>query len=385
MARKNKNHHLEERDGMWFLRVMLEGARHFEALSTSILEARTIRDQRLKDIELYGGLTNITVETETKTDHISDGRLFGEVAVAWKERQENRIRKKQLKNSTWRDWKSTLNAKVLPAWGNNPIASIDIATVEDFIDCLECGPKRVNNILVPIRGIFKFAKRQGDLLENPMEDIDNLKVEPADIFPFSMEEVALLLQTVPVHYRYFFTVAFFTGMRFGEMAALKWHQVDFKRRLISVRETRVYGEEDRTKTAKSKRDIDMLPPVSEALIFQKQLVKKGKHVFRDQLGSLMTPDHIREVIWKPALIEAEISYRPPMQTRHTFATLMIDAGEDLGWVQRMMGHGTLQMIFTRYYSWVKKETRDDGSAFMKNTFTTEVNQAINGVGCETAI
>ena len=39
-----------------------------------------------------------------------------------------------------------------------------------------------------------------------------------------------------------------------------------------------------------------------------------------------------------------------MQTRHTFATLMIDAGEDIGWVQRMMGHSSLQMIYTKYYS-----------------------------------
>lgn len=80
----------------------------------------------------------------------------------------------------------------------------------------------------------------------------------------------------------------------------------------------------------------------------------------------MTTDHFREVVWKPSLKQAEVEYRPPMQTRHSFATLMIDAGEDLGWVQQMMGHGSLQMIFTKYYSWMKKTTRSDGSAFEKN-------------------
>lgn len=87
----------------------------------------------------------------------------------------------------------------------------------------------------------------------------------------------------------------------------------------------------------------------------------------------MTPDHIREVIWKPTLAKVGLAYRPPMLTRHTFATLMIDSGEDLGWLQRMLGHGSLQMIYTRYYSWVKKTTRNDGSAFMQQVFpsTTE--------------
>ena len=45
----------------------------------------------------------------------------------------------------------------------------------------------------------------------------------------------------------------------------------------------------------------------------------------------MTPDHFREVVWKLALKRAELPYRPPIQTRHTFATMMIDVGEDIGW------------------------------------------------------
>ena len=144
-------------------------------------------------------------------------------------------------------------------------------------------------------------------------------------------------------------------MRFGEMAALKWSNVDLDRDLIKILETRVYGKEGRTKTAKSKRDIDMLPPVRDALESLKKKKGKGKYVFRDQKGALLTTDHIREVIWKPTLEKIKLEYRPPIQTRHTFATLMIDAGEDIGWVQRMMGHGSLQMIMTKYYSWVKSK------------------------------
>jgi hypothetical protein len=61
----------------------------------------------------------------------------------------------------------------------------------------------------------------------------------------------------------------------------------------------------------------------------------------------------------------EIEYRPMMQTRHTFATITLSEGENIGWVQHMLGHSSLQMIFTKYYAWMPKETRNDGSAMMR--------------------
>jgi integrase len=79
----------------------------------------------------------------------------------------------------------------------------------------------------------------------------------------------------------------------------------------------------------------------------------------------MNLDHFRDVVWKPALKKAGLEYRPPIQTRHTFATMMLSAGEDIGWVQAMLGHSSLQMIFTRYCAWIPRKTRQDGSAFME--------------------
>jgi hypothetical protein len=79
------------------------------------------------------------------------------------------------------------------------------------------------------------------------------------------------------------------------------------------------------------------------------------------IASSMKP----KVIWKPALKKAGIEYRPMMQTRHTFATISLSEGKTIGWVQHMLGHSSLQMIFTKYYGWIPKETRNDGSAMMR--------------------
>ena len=211
-----------------------------------------------------------------------------------------------------------------------------------------------------------MAKKKKIIRDNIMEDVKNLKREATDIHPLSPSEVSLFLEHAPDHYKPFFSVLFFTGMRFGEIAALKWKNVELERGIIRIVETRVYGEEGRTKTVGSKRDIDILPPVVEALKDQRKMKLKGKHVFRDQEGALMTSDHIREVIWKPILERAELEYRPPIQARHTFATMAIENGESLGWVQMMLGHKTLQMIFNNYHRWIRDETQNNGSAMMKN-------------------
>jgi len=80
----------------------------------------------------------------------------------------------------------------------------------------------------------------------------------------------------------------------------------------------------------------------------------------------MTPEHLRKEVWMPALEKAGLEYRPAIQMRHTFATMMLSAGEDIGWVQNMLGHSSLQMIFQRYFAWIPKETRSDGKAFLRS-------------------
>jgi len=54
---------------------------------------------------------------------------------------------------------------------------------------------------------------------------------------------------------------------------------------------------------------------------------------------------------------------------------MISAGEDVGWVQNMLGHSSLQMIFQRYYAWVPRQTRSDGQAFLRYA-ENEANESL---------
>jgi integrase len=90
------------------------------------------------------------------------------------------------------------------------------------------------------------------------------------------------------------------------------------------------------------------------------------------LNSLLNPDDdpieietIRKNAWSKRLTKVGLDYRPVIQPRHTFATMMISAGGNLGWVQKMMGHASLKMITDKYFSCIPNMTHQDGSQFLE--------------------
>lgn len=369
MAGKSKNHHLEQRRGMWSFVAMVNGKRLKKALSTSVTEARTLRDQYLNEITVYGEIVSLKPALATEEKEV----LFGEVAEKWAKATE-----KKVKSSTWRDYKGAMNFYLLPYFGNMPIDQVTFLKVEEFVAELPCSSKRANNVLVPLRSLMRFAYRAELISKNPMDLVDNKKTDKPDINPLSMDEVNRFLEVIDPFYMSFFIVAFFTGMRFGEMAGLKWKNVSFEKNIIQVKVTRVRGEEGNPKTNGSVRDLKMLPPVVEALKQQKLMTSgKSEYVFLNKNNRPVLPASINFLFWKPALQKANLKPRSLYQTRHTFATLMLDSGEVPGWVQKMMGHSSLKMILERYYSHIKNYERDDGTAFMERVYSPANKQAIN--------
>lgn len=368
---KNKNHHLRKIGDTWYFERMVNGNRIKKALSTSLVEARRLRDQYLQEIQFYGDIQRPEVK-----DADNEGILFGAFALNWA-----KITEKRIKYSTFRGYRSAMNAYILKAFGNRPLRDISYLDIENFISELDCSGKRINNILVPLRGVFKLAFKSGIIDQNVMIMVENRKVEKPQINPLSIKEVNKFLACVDPFYKPFFEVAFFTGMRAGEMSALKWDNVDFERKIIRVVETRVYGKEGRPKTNSSYRDINMLPMVYHALKEQALRTRlRGSYVFLNQDHKPIEIETLRKNAWTRGLKKAGISYRPVIQTRHTFATMMVSSGENLGWIQKMMGHSSLKMITDKYFSYIPNMTHKDGSKFLdeykkkSGDFTPDLHQ-----------
>ncbi len=103
-----------------------------------------------------------------------------------------------------------MNAHVLPHFGNTEIENISYMDVENFILTLNCSLKRVNNILIPMRSVFKMAFKEDIIGENVMLKVDNRPIEQSEINPFTHDEVVRILNVVHPFYRNYTAVKFYT-------------------------------------------------------------------------------------------------------------------------------------------------------------------------------
>jgi integrase len=311
---------------------------------------------------------DVSTNTSTAPPPVVTTLLFRDFAETWY--HENEVSWRRSYRKTVR---ATIARHLIPRFGDKSIAMITKADVLGFRADLarergrtkgEClSNRRINAVLTPLRQILnEAADRHG--FATPFVNIKPLKVKRSEVDPFTMDEVSRIVATVRADFRSYYTVRFFTGMRTGEIDGLKWKYVDFERRIILVRETIVNGEEDKTKTDSSQRDITISQPVYEALRAQ-ETASRGisAFVFCNRDGGPLDHANITNRVWYPLLRHLGLSARRPYQTRHTAATLWLAAGESPEWIARQLGHTTTEMLFRVYSRFVPNLTRKDGSAF----------------------
>jgi integrase len=337
----------------WYIDFYDKGKRHRKKVGPS----RGVARIALKDVEVRiakGEWLGIVEEKKVR---------FKEYASKWLEEREIRLRR-----STQVEWRSAFSKYLLPRLGDLYIAQIKEENIEEFVSSLpHLSNKRINNILVPLKILFKTATRRKEIKENPCQYIKPLKVGKAQIDLLTFEEVRRFLKKVDPHYHAYFFTAFFTGMRPNELIALRWEDIDFSGKKTAVRRGRVRGVEGPPKTHSSYRDVEILSPLFEVLKkheVETRLKFRSPYVFLSRVEGLIHLDNLRKRHWYPTLERARLRPRRMYETRHTFATLMLGSGENPHWVARMMGHSSTDMLFEHYSRWIPNLTHRDGSAFL---------------------
>ena len=155
-------------------------------------------------------------------------------------------------------------------------------------------------------------------------------------------------------------------MRTSELVALKWGDIDWLRKIVRISraKTQHATEHETPKTRRGARDVKLLPPAIEALTAQKKnsFLAYGAVFLNPLYGEPWTGDQaIRKLAWIPAIKKAGIRYRNPYQTRHTYASMMLSAGEYPVWIAGQMGHADTAMIFRNYGRWIEDASSNSGS------------------------
>lgn len=190
--------------------------------------------------------------------------MFAEAAEEWMRLiEQDRGRKP----STVKDYRNVLRSRLLPTFGERPIDSITPADIEHWRHSLEgLSNRSKNELLIQLHGIFRRAQQVYGLESNPLALVEKHPLRPSgDIEVFSPEEVWSLVRAAASETdAAIFLTAAFTGLRLGELLALRWRDVDFSGTTIRVRASYALGALTTPKSGKL-RAVPLAPDVASAL------------------------------------------------------------------------------------------------------------------------
>ncbi len=289
------------------------------------------------------------------------------------------------KQSTQNDYRISYEKHIKPYLGKKRLDSIkpsDIALWQNKI--LESvSPRRLKAIRAVLSTIIQDAMRDELIVRNPLPLVKLPRANKVEIEPFSISEIFTILDKAKEQYRNFYALGFFSGLRSGEMIGLKWEDIDFFRREISIKRAIKMGVVSTPKTLNSVRDIDMIDSLLPYLENQYKITGKCKsYVFLNEYQeNFYDIKRIRDTHWKRVLQECGFKYRPIYHTRHTFATIMLENGEDILWISNMLGHTDSSMTLSRYAKYIKRDEKKRASFLEKrvalnSTETTPSNQKV---------
>ncbi|MFD1557034.1 tyrosine-type recombinase/integrase [Paraburkholderia silviterrae] len=290
------------------------------------------------------------------------------------------VKQTQIAASTARDYRGIIFGLFIPEFGGVPLHELTRAELKLWLAKIDEGRekkitnKRLSNIQSCVRSAFEDAVEDEILEANPLagftfarneppRDIDHADPLDAD------EQAAVITAARDPQIANLWQFMFWTGMRTSEVIALDWGDVDWQRETIRVRKaiTRAAkGVVEDTKTVAGRRDVKLLAPAMAALLAQKaHTFLEGNAIFhspgwRGRGAGRWKDDHQIWDAWKSTLKKAKVRYRNPYQTRHTYASMMLSAGEREIWVAKQMGHSDTTSIRRNYGRWIPSSDPNAG-------------------------
>ncbi len=287
--------------------------------------------------------------------------------------------------STMKGYRSK-GKRVKEKFGERPIAFISGTELEQYQAELitedRLNPKTVNDIFTVVRGIFRAAKQDRIISENPCEAVTNFDTSERDgeADPFTLDEQDRILKQ-PTNRRSELNLTLFNcwvGLSSSELLAMAWEDIDTKRWTVKVRRALVTGEFKVPKEKSRRRTVEILHPARKYLMDQME-VSSGLQPISIAVTGRNNRDIHTEVIrpvWtnsrtdryfsgdnaisarflKTHLRKAGVPYRGLNQTRHTFASQMLTNYVSKDWIINQLGHKNYDMLTRHYAKFIPDDT-----------------------------
>ncbi|MGK4187783.1 tyrosine-type recombinase/integrase [Rothia koreensis] len=276
----------------------------------------------------------------------------GDVAAAWLEHKEI-----SCKPSTFQTYRSRWNIHVGPRWAETAVGDITVRDVQAWINGLAGGDRPSSASLISdchgvLVGVLDTAVNNGALKVNPIKKkIELPKRAPAPRRYLSVTEVQSLAES-SAHPEIIYTLVY-TGLRWGELTALRVRNVDFNRRRITVEST-VTQLRDKGRFSENApkswehRKVPFPPNLDEILRDQCARKHGDDFLFMSPNGGHLKPPSSQTGWFETALRRAGLPHMRVHDLRHTTASLSVQAGANVMVLQRLLGHKSAAHVLDIY-------------------------------------
>jgi integrase len=289
---------------------------------------------------------------------------FEKFAEKWIEKYA----KVQVRPSTLVLYRGFLKNHLCPVFGNVALAKIGVEEVQGFkADMMDAGlsSSTVKQILGTLRQMLDHSIDWGYIRTNPAKRVQNPKVSNAEMGFLTPDEVNIFLQNVPDRWYVFFLTAITTGLRVGELLAMKWANLDWHNDRYHVKETLLRARGGYSsgfappKTDKSAAPVYLTPSCVTALQKYRRQQSEDRlgagdkyddHdlIFATTEGAAFDSCNLVRRVFHPALKAASLRRIRFHDLRHTCASLLINQGESPKYIQSQLRHSSIDMTFDRY-------------------------------------
>lgn len=257
---------------------------------------------------------------------------------------------------------------LLSRFADRPINEITPQELQRFMtDFAKTRPKKtVTHVQTILKQIYKYANFTHDLRYNPTDSLTLPKAQKGRDRHYPTDaDIEIITAHVNDDYGLFPYLALYTGLRRGELSALRWQDIDFQRRLIHVRHNITwspYPSINIPKTESSIRDVPMIDAVANVLQPQEpnQYVFGGDAPLSRQTVTATIPNHLKRLGVQCTLHEL----------RHGFASMLFRQGLDIQSISKILGHSSINVTMAVYLHEMDTSYIDTARTLLEQIHTT---------------
>jgi integrase len=259
------------------------------------------------------------------------------------------------KHSTQKHRRFVVKKHLLPQFGDMAVCDVTRQAIQAYVAQLMRGgyaPKSIDHIHDVLSAILRTAVKWGHLPDNPARSIDlpPLKtVRPK--WALTPAQAAMLLDVLSPLGRAMVGLAILSGLRRGELFALRWRDVDETARLLTVREAIYDGVVSTPKTEAGRRQLPLSAMALALIVDWKTHARTSApdaFVFSTRQGHSLSPNNVLRRVVFPACAAVDLPRATWLTFRRTYASWSHDKGVSGKVVAQLMGHANVDTTLNVY-------------------------------------